>query len=109
MSWSVPTLLAPGERFPPSDCRNVRSRFAPPGTNGTMMVNSDLLPRRAPTRPALSIGCGRSATPVALYCRRWFQNLRRQLFDYVLQRLLAHFRRVGEQVPQLLNLLRACK
>src|SRR6185369_13813459 len=62
MSWRVPTLDAPGARLPPSDCRNVRSRFAPPGTNGTMMVNSERFPRRAPTRPALSIGGGGSET-----------------------------------------------
>ena len=57
------------------------------------MVNSETLPRRAPTRPALSIGGG------------GFRNLRRQLLEYVLQRLFPHFRRVGEQFPQLPDFL----
>src|SRR5262245_9824365 len=58
--WSVPTLLAPGERLPPSNRKNARKRFAPPGMSGTMIVSSEMLPRRAPTRPALSTGGGKS-------------------------------------------------
>ena len=58
--WRVPTLSAPCERLPLNNLRNPRSRFAPPGTSGTIMVSSDTLPRRAPIRPALSTGGGRS-------------------------------------------------
>ena len=57
--WSVPTLSARCEKFPLSNLRNARNSLAPPGAEGTMIVSSDTLPRRAPTRPALSTGGGK--------------------------------------------------
>ena len=41
----------------------------------------------------------------ALHRRRRLRHLRRQLSEHALQRLLPHLRRVGEQLPQLLDLL----
>src|SRR5580692_12738498 len=57
MSWTVPTASAPA-RLPPNSRRNARSRWAPPGANGTMIVSSETLPSRLPTRPALCTGGG---------------------------------------------------
>ena len=50
--------LACATRLPPNRLRNARVRSAPPGANGTMIVSSETLPSRLPTRPALATGIG---------------------------------------------------
>ena len=55
-------------------------------------VSSETLPRRAPVRPALSIAGGKSDVCDLSLVKR------------VLQRLFAELRRVGEKLPELLDL-----
>jgi hypothetical protein len=73
MSWSVPTL-SPLLRLPPSNRRNARSRFAPPAASGTTIVSSETLPRRAPTRPALSMAGGGVSETCELISRSAFSS-----------------------------------
>src|ERR1700733_8228247 len=93
MSWRLPTR-SPLFRLPPSNRRKARSRLAPPGASGTMIVSSETLPRRGGAPPSGALD-GR---------RRRLGYLRFDLTQRVFQRLLPELRRVGEQRAQLLNL-----
>jgi hypothetical protein len=50
----VPTFF-PALKLPFSNRSTVRSRWAPPGANGAITVNSETDPKRMPIRPALSV------------------------------------------------------